>query len=76
MIYCPTESSFNLWDALNFACVAYLNTIAFLWFTEQLYSFDVIEFYILFIDTLFYRFSGFLLFFCFILYHHPLRRKS
>ena len=52
LIYCPTESSFNLCDALNFACVAYLNTIASLCFREQLYSFDVIEFYILFIDTI------------------------
>ena len=52
MIYRPTESSFNLFvRGHNFACVAYLNTVAFFWFREQLYSVDVIEFYILFIDT-------------------------
>ena len=31
----------------NFACVAYLNTVASFWFREQLYNLNVVEFYLL-----------------------------
>ena len=52
MIYCLTESSFNLLiEGHNFACVVYLNTVASFWFREQLKNFNVIEFYLLLIDT-------------------------
>ena len=49
----------------NFACVAYLCTVASFWFREQLYSFNVVGFIFLVFTK---GFSGFL-FFSLLLFH-------